>query len=136
MILMIQSNLQHECQARTTRVQQRYESNTSPKLATQVRHECYTNDMSATRVKNFDFDNDTSKNIFSHPYINYIASERLHGEKQFHSQNNLLEMSRFHAKMHLKVHHKTKFFNGKSYIKRLYTRLQPQIPLLPHSYAH
>ena len=41
------------------------------------RHECYTNDMSATRVKNFDFDDDTSKNIFSQPYIYYMASERL-----------------------------------------------------------
>ena len=59
--------MQHECDA----------SNTS---ATRVRnepHECDTNDMSVTRVKNFGFDNDTSKNIFPHPYIYYVASERL-----------------------------------------------------------
>ena len=41
------------------------------------RHECDTNDTSATQMKNFDFDNNTSKNIFSHPYIYYMASERL-----------------------------------------------------------
>ena len=65
-------------------------------------HECYTNDKSATRAENFDFNNDTSKNIFSHTYIYYMASERLQGEKQFHSKNQLLEISRFHAKMCLK----------------------------------
>ena len=58
--------------------------------------------MSAARVKNFDFDNDTGKNIYSHPYIHYMASERLQGEEQFHTKNYLLEMSRFHAKMRLK----------------------------------
>ena len=31
-----------------------------------------------------------------------MASERLQGEKQFHSKNYLLEMPRFHAKMRLK----------------------------------
>ena len=65
-------------------------------------HECYTNDTSATQVKNFDFDNDTSENIFSHPYISFIANERLQGEEQFHSKNYLLEMNRSHAKMCLK----------------------------------
>ena len=53
----------------------------------QVRHECYTNGTIATRAKNFDFDNDTSKNIFSHPHIYYMASERLQGEKQCHFKN-------------------------------------------------
>ena len=48
------------------------------------------------------FDNDTDKIIFSHPYIYYLASERLQGEEQFHTKNYFLEMSRFHAKMHLK----------------------------------
>ena len=67
-----------------------------------MRHECWSNNKSATRVKNFHFDNGTSKNIFSHPHIYYVASERLQGEKQFHSKNYLLEMSRFHAKMCLK----------------------------------
>ena len=36
-------------------------------------------------MKNFDFDNDKRENIFSHPYISYIANERLRGEEQFHS---------------------------------------------------
>ena len=53
-------------------------------------------------MKNFDFDNNTSKNIFSQPYIYYMASERLQGEEQLHTKNYLLEMSRFHAKMRLK----------------------------------
>ena len=53
-------------------------------------------------MKNFDFDNVTSKNIFSHPYIYYMASERLQGEEQFDSKNYLLKMPRFHAKIRLK----------------------------------
>ena len=60
------------------------------------------NDTSVTRVNNFDFDNDTSEIIFSHPYISYIANERLQGEEQFHFKNHLLEMPRFTVKMHLK----------------------------------
>ena len=60
------------------------------------------NDTSMTRVNNFDFDNDTSEIIFSHPYISYIANERLQGEEQFHFKNYLLEMPRFTVKMHLK----------------------------------
>ena len=55
-----------------------------------------------TPVKNFDFDNDTSKNIFSHPYICYMASERLQGDEQLHSKNYLLEMPRSLVKMRLK----------------------------------
>ena len=51
--------------------------------ATQVLH----NDTSATLAKNFDFDNDMRKNIFLHPYIDYMASERFQGEEQFHSKN-------------------------------------------------
>ena len=79
-----------------------HKCDTSATLTARVRHRCYTNDMSATRVKNFDFDNDTSKNIFSHPYIYYMTSERLQEERKFHSKNYFLEMSRFHAKMRLK----------------------------------
>ena len=40
------------------------------------------NDASATRVKNFDLNNDTSENVFSHPYISYMANERLQGEEK------------------------------------------------------
>ena len=53
-------------------------------------------------MKDFDFDNDTSENIFSHPYIRYMANGRLQGEEQFHSKNFLLEMSFSHTKMRLK----------------------------------
>ena len=81
-------------------------SDTNATLATRVLHkghECYKNGKSLTRVKNFDFDNDiTDKNIFSHPHIYHMASERRQGEEQFHSKNYLLEMPRFHAKMRLK----------------------------------
>ena len=93
----------HECTSSAilaTRV--RHKCDMGATLTTRVRHECYTKDTSATRVKNFDFDDHTSKNIFSHHYIYYMASERLQGEEQFHSKNYLLEMSRFHAKMRLK----------------------------------
>ena len=31
-----------------------------------------------------------SRNIFSYPYIYYMASQRLQGEEQFHSKNYLL----------------------------------------------
>ena len=98
--LKISSNLQHECQTRVTRMQ--HECDTSDTSATQVRHECYTNDTSTIRVKNFDFDSDTSKSIFLNPYIYYMASERLQGEEQFHSENYHLEIPCSHAKMRLK----------------------------------
>ena len=73
---------------------------TSATRTTRVRYECCTNNTSAKRVKNFDFDNDMSENTFLHPYISYMANERLEREGQFHSKNCLLEMSRSHAKMH------------------------------------
>ena len=47
-------------------------------------------------MKNFDFDNETSENIFLHPYISYIANERLQAQKQFHSKSYLLEMHLIH----------------------------------------
>ena len=43
-----------------------------------------------------------SKNIFSDPYINNMAIERLQGEEEFPSKNYLLVMPRSHAKMLLK----------------------------------
>ena len=77
------------------------------------------NDTNVTRVKNFDSDNDMGKNIFSHAYIYYMASERLQGEEQFHTKNYLLEMSRFHAKMRLKsAPQKLNFLMAKAMSKR------------------
>ena len=64
------------------------------------------------------------KTYFLHPYICYMASERLQGAKEFHSKNYLSEMPRSHAKMRLKsATAKTELCNGKSYIKYLSTRL-------------
>ena len=98
----------------------RHESDTRAKRERHERRECDTSDTSATRVtlerheydtsaarttrvrhvwKTFDFDNDTSKNIFSHLYIYYMASERLQADEQLHSKNYILVMSRSHAKM-------------------------------------
>ena len=60
----------------------------------------YTSATRTTQMKNFNFDNYyTSENIFSHPYISYIANERLERDEQFHSKNYHLEMPRSHAKM-------------------------------------
>ena len=54
-----------------------------------------------------------------------MAREGLQGEEKFHFKSFLLEMRRSYAKMCLKTActTKTELFNGKSYIKRLDTRL-------------
>ena len=61
-----------------------------------------------------------------------MASEQLpysNREEQFHLKNYFLEMSLFHAKMRLKSAPQKQLFNGKSYIKKFYTRLSLQMPL-------
>ena len=118
------TRMQHECDS----------SNTSMTL---VRHECYKNDTSTTRVKNFDFANDTSKNIFSHPYMYYMASERLQGDKQFLSKNYLLEMPRFRAKMNLKsAPKKLNFLMEKAISKRFTLDCSWKCSCtFPHSYV-
>ena len=106
-----------------------HDSHMSATWATRTWHECYTNDTSVTRVlherrecdTSFDFHNDTSENIFSHPYINYMANERLQGEQQFHSNNYLLEMPHSHAKMPLKSAPQTLNFVMAKAISRSYT---------------
>ena len=102
-----------------------------------MRQECDTNYTSETQVKNFGFDSDTSKNIFLHPYIYYMASERLQGEEQFHSKNYLLEMSRFHAKMRLKsAPQKLNFLMEKATSKSCTLDCSYKCPCtFPHSYA-
>ena len=82
------------------------------------RQECDTNKTSGTRVRNFDFYNDSSENIFSHPYISYIANESLQGEEQFHSNAWFPWQNAFE-----KCTTKIELYRGKSYIKRLNTRL-------------
>ena len=96
-------------------------SDTSATRVRHERHECSTKVTSATQVKNFDFDNETSENIFSHPYISYMANERLQGEEQFHSKIYLLDMHCSNA--FKKSPTKTELCNRKSHIKKLYTRL-------------
>ena len=96
----------------TQATRMRPECDTSDTSATRVRHERHQCDTSAERVlherhecdtsEKFDFDSDTSKNIFSHTCIYYMASERLLRDEQVHSKIYLLEMGRSHAKMRLK----------------------------------
>ena len=99
----IATEMQHNCNTcDTSPTRVWHKCDTIETRKTWVWHECYTNDTSATQVKNFDFDNDTVKTIFSHPYIYYMASERLQQEEQLHTKNYRLKMSCFHSKMHLK----------------------------------
>ena len=135
------TRVQHECDTSDTNetqaTQVRHKCDTSATRTTRVQHECYRTNTSETRVKDFDFDNDTSKNIFSHPYIYYMASERLQGEEQFHTKNYLLEMSRFHAKMRLKsAPQKLNFLMEKATSKSCTLDCSYKCPCtFPHSYA-
>ena len=112
-------------------------SETSNTSVTRVRHECYTNDTSATREKNSDLDNYTIENIFSHPYISYMANERLQGEEQIHSKNYLLEMSLSHAEMPLKSALQIVNFVMSKVISKSYTLDYSckSCCTFPHSYA-
>ena len=64
---------------------------------------------------------------FLHPYISYMANERLQGEEQFHAKNYFLEMPL--SQKGLKgAAQKTRFVMAKAYtLDCSYT--------LPHSYA-
>ena len=100
-------------------------SDTNDTSATRVQNESYTNGTSATQEKIVYFYNDASENTVSHPYINYMANERLQGEEQFHSKNYLPEMPPSHAKTMLKSgpQKPTLVIAKASYIKKLYTKL-------------
>ena len=71
----------HECDTSdisATQVQHEWqERDTIDTKTTRVRHVCYTNHTSVARGKKFISNNETSENIFSHPYISYVANERL-----------------------------------------------------------
>ena len=88
-------------------------------------------------MKNFDFDSDMSKNIFLHPYISYMASERLQGDEQFYSMNYLLQMPRFYAKMRLKsAPQKLDFLITKAISKSCTLDCSCKCPYtVPHSYS-
>ena len=116
---------------RATLIQHEYDtSNTSVTQVLHERHECDTSE-------HFDFDNDVGQNLFSHPYIYYMTSERLQGEEQFHTKNYLLEMSHFHAKMHLKsAPQKLNFLMAKATSKICTLDCRCKCPCtFPHNYA-
>ena len=118
----------------TQMTRMRHESNTS---AIRVLHERLECDTSATRVKKFGFDNNTCDDIFSYPYISYMANERLQREEQFHSKNYLLRMSRSHAKMRLKsALQKLNFVMAKAISKGFTLDCSCKCPCtFPHSYS-
>ena len=66
-----------------------------------------------------------------------MASETLQGEEQFHTKNQLLEMSRFHAKMRLKnAPQKLKLLMLKAISKRCTLDCSCKCPCtFPHRYA-
>ena len=66
-----------------------------------------------------------------------MASERLQGEEQFHSNNHLLEMSSFHTKMRLKsAQQKLNFLMEKAISKSCTLDCSCKCPCtFPHSYA-
>ena len=66
-----------------------------------------------------------------------MASERLKGEEEFHSENYLLEMPRSQAKMHLKgATQKLNFFMAKAISKSYTLDCSCKCPCtFPHSYA-
>ena len=115
-----------------TRMQ--HESDTS---AIRVLHERLECDTSPTRVKKIDFDNGTSDNIFSYPYISYMANEKLLREEQFHSKNYLLRMPHSYVKMRLKsALQKLNFVLAKAISKEFTLDCSCKCPCtFPHSYS-
>ena len=86
-----------------------HECSTSEIRVILMRHEWHEYDTSATRTtrvwhewKTFNFDN----YIFLHPYIYYMASERLQAEELFHSMYYLWKCLIPMQKYVWKVHHK------------------------------
>ena len=75
--------------------------------------------------------------MFSHPYISYMANERLKGEEQFHSKKYLFEIPRYHAKIHLKSAPQKLNFLMEKVISKSYTLdCSYKSPcIFPHSYA-
>ena len=64
-----------------------------------------------------------------------MASERLQGEEQFHSKNELLEMSHSHAKKHLKsASQRLNFLMTKAISKRYTKNCSYKMPLQVPTY--
>ena len=75
-------------------------------------------------MKNFDFDNDTGKNIFSHPYIYYVAKIEDYKERNNLISGTAIGNALFQCQnVFEKGTTKTDLCNSKSYMKTLYTRL-------------
>ena len=118
----------HECDTSATReTWVWYKCDTSATRTTRVRYEWKILILIATRVK-----------TFSHPYIYYMANEKLQGEdKQFHSMNYLLEMACFYTKMRLKsAPQKLNFLMAKATSKSCTLDCSCKCSsTFPHSYA-
>ena len=97
---LLRSSLIYNTSAR----HERHECDMSETRATRVRHKCGT---SVTRKARMWHEWDililiaTRVKTNLHPYIYYMARERLQGEGKFHSKNYFLEMPCFHAEMRL-----------------------------------
>ena len=126
---------------RSTRIQ--HEFHTSDTNATQMRHKQHECDANATRKTRVRHDwkililLTARVKAISHPYIYYMASERLQGWEQFHTKTSLLKMSRLHAKMRLKsAPQKLNFLMTKAILQRRTLGCSCKCPCtLPHSYA-
>ena len=104
-------------------------SDISATRTTQVRHEWKILILITTQVERY----------FHTPiYINYIANERLLGEKQFHFKNCLFKMARSHAKMPLNsAPQKMNFVMAKAISKSFTLDSSCKWPCtFPHSYAY
>ena len=93
----------------------RHQCDTSETRAKRVRHESYTSDTNATRTKNFDFDNET----------NELAIWQMEDYKE--RNNFILRTTPWKCNVPIPkcvtCSTETELCNGKSYIKKLYTRL-------------
>ena len=88
-------------------------SATQPTGTTRVRRDGKILTLITTRVK-----------IFSHPRISYMVNEGQQGEEQFQSKNYLSEVASFPCQNAFeKCTTKTELWNGKTYFKKLCTRL-------------
>ena len=122
-----------ECQTGATRMEHKcdtvqHERNMS---ATHKEHEC---SMSATRTTRKRHESKILilittrvRTYFLHPYISYIANDRLQGEEQFCSKNYLLEKPRSYQNAFEKCSTKTELCNAKSYVKKLSTTTMDKI---------
>ena len=100
-----------------------HKCNTIDASVIQVRQECYTNDTSVTQIlhkqKILILITTLVKTYFHTLILTIYKVKDYKKNEQFHSENYLLEMSRFHAKMCLKsAPQKLNFLMAKAISKR------------------